>query len=353
MATEVRVEDSHEAVESLLRERGFTDGLPVVPPTPARVEAMLRGSGLPRDHSVGDCPPLNAPATLEKIAINAVMAGCDPSYMPVLVAAVDAFLDPVMNAHAIQTTTNPVGPMILVNGPIRHQIALNCGAGCFGPGTRANATIGRALRLILMNVGGATPDSVDKAPLGWPGKYNSCCIGENEEESPWEPFHVERGFDADASTVTVLPVNGMWPITEMSPEKEMVLHHVTHGMIATGPCGGHEAPDGFESVLVMSPVIAGMVAEMLPTKRALRDHLYEHARVPLRHYPQYRHEGTLARLAERGISITDERIPICLEREQFVVLVAGGLGGLQSVGLSCMLGVATTRPVALPAAGSP
>jgi hypothetical protein len=348
VASEVRVEDRPEAVEAFLRERGFTDGLPVVPPTPERVEAMLAGSGRPRDHSVGDCPPLNAPATLEKIAINAVMAGCEPSYLPVLIAAVEAFLDPVMNAHAIQTTTNPVGPMILVNGPIRHQIALNCGAGCFGPGTRANATIGRALRLILMNVGGATPGAVDKAPLGWPGKYNSCCIGENEEESPWEPFHVERGFDAQDSTVTVLPVNGMWPITDLSPEKEMVLHHVTHGMILTGPCGGQIAPDGFESVLVMSPVIAKMVAELMPTKKALRDHLYEHARVPLRHYPSYRHEGTLARLAERGIAITDEQIPICLEREKFIILVAGGLGGLQSVGLSCMLGVATTRPVVLP-----
>ncbi|MCE2392467.1 MAG: hypothetical protein J4G09_13485, partial [Proteobacteria bacterium] len=183
MALRARVEDSPEAVESLLRERGMTDGLPVVPPTPERVDAMLRGAGGPPERSLGEVPPLNAPATLEKVAVNAVMAGCEPSYMPVLIAALEAFLDPVMNAHAIQTTTNPVGPMILVNGPVRQRIALNSGAGCFGPGTRANATIGRALRLSLINLGGAAPGAVDKAPLGWPGKYNSCCIGENEEES--------------------------------------------------------------------------------------------------------------------------------------------------------------------------
>ena len=348
MALRARVEDTPEAVESLLRERGMTDGLPVVAPTPERVEAMLRGAVGPPDRSLGDVPPLNAPATLEKVAVNAVMAGCDPSYMPVLVAALEAFLDPVMNAHAIQTTTNPVGPMVLVNGPVRQRIALNCGAGCFGPGTRANATIGRALRLILVNLGGAAPGAVDKAPLGWPGKYHSCCIGENEEESPWEPFHVERGLGAEESAVTVLPVNGMWPITDMSPDPEMVLHHVAHGLGVSGPCGGHRAPDGFETVLVMSPVIAKMVAERLPTKRALREHLFEHARVPLDHYPPYRREETLAQLAERGITLRDERIPVCLEPDQFVVLVAGGLGGLQSVGLSCMLGLATTRRVEFP-----
>ena len=350
MATRARVEDSPEAVEALLRERGLTDGLPVVPPTPERVEAMLRGAAGSPGRSLGDFPPLNAPATLEKIAVNAVMAGCDPSYMPLLVAAVEAFLDPAMNAHAIQTTTNPVGPMLLANGPVRRRIALNCGDGCFGPGTRANATVGRALRLVLANVGGAAPGAVDKAALGWPGKYNSCCIGENEEESPWEPFHVARGFGADESVATVLPVNGMWPITDMNPDPEMVLHHVTHGLIASGPCGGRLAPDGFETVLAMSPVIAKMVAERLPTRRALQEHLFEHARVPLDHYPPYRREATLERLAELGIAVRDGRIPLCLEPEGFVVLVAGGLGGLQSVGMSCMLGTATSRRVAFPEA---
>jgi hypothetical protein len=345
MAERVRVEDSWEAVESLLRERGMTDGLPVVPPTPERVEAMIAAAGRAASESLGDFPPLNAPATVEKIAINAAMAGCIPEYMPVLLAAVDAFLDPIMNAHAIQTTTNPVSPMVVINGPIRHGLAINCGAGCFGPGARANATIGRALRLAMLNIGGAAPGEVDKSPLGWPGKYTSCCIGEHEEQSPWEPFHVARGFDASESTVTVIPVNGIWPITDLSPDSEAVLHHVTHGLAVSGPCGGQRAPDGFEAVLVMSPVIAKMVARHLPTRRDVQQHLFEHARVPLDFYPPYRHEATLRILAENGTRITGDRIPICDSADDFIVLVAGGLGGLQSVGLSCMLGRAVTRRV--------
>jgi hypothetical protein len=345
VAERILVEDRYEAVESLLRERGMTDGLPVVPPTPERVAAMVAAAGLPGDASLGDFPPLNAPATVEKLAINATMAGCAPEYMPVLLAAVEAFLDPQMNAHGIQTTTNPVGPMIVVNGPIRKRLAINCGAGCFGPGARANATIGRALRLAMINIGGAAPGEVDKAPLGWPGKYNSCCIGEHEEQSPWEPYHVERGFAPEQSTVTVIPVNGMWAITDLSPHSEMVLHHVTHGMATSGPCGGQRAPDGFESVLVMSPVIARMVARHMPHKRDLKQHLFAGARVPLDFYPPYRREETLRTLEERAIPIQGDRIPIGLSADDFIVLVAGGMGGLQSVGLSCMLGRATTRLV--------
>ena len=345
MAESAQVEDSYEAVERLLRERGMTDGLPVVPPTPDRVAAMVAGARRPGSDSLGDFPPLNAPATVEKLAINATLAGCAPEYMPVLLAAVEAFLDPLMNAHAIQTTTNPVSPMILVNGPLRQRLAINYGAGCFGPGSRANATIGRALRLAMLNIGGAAPGEVDKSPLGWPGKYTSCCIAEHEEESPWEPYHVERGFDPGQSTVTVIPVNGIWPITDLSPDSQAVLHHVTHGMATSGPCGGQRAPDGFEAVLVMSPVIAQMVARHMPTKRALKQHLFERARVPLDFYPPYRREATLRILDENGIRIEGDRIPICDSPDDFIVLVAGGMGGLQSVGLSCMLGRATTRRV--------
>jgi len=345
MAERIRVEDSYEEIERLLRERGMTDGLPIVPPTPERVDAMIAASGRSADESLGDFPPLCAPATVEKIAINATLAGCAPGSMPVLLAAVEAFLEPQMNAHGIQTTTNPVSPMILINGPIRKRLEINCDSGCFGPGARANATIGRALRLIQLNLGGAAPGEVDKAPLGWPGKYNSCCIGENEEESPWESFAVERGFAPGEDAVSIIPVNGIWPITDLSPDSEAVLHHVTHGMALSGPCGGQRAPDGFEAVLVMSPVIAQMVARHMPSKRAFKQHLFEHARVPLDFYPPYRREATLRTLAANGVRIQGDRIPVCDSPDDFVVLVAGGMGGLQSVGLSCMLGRTTTRRV--------
>ena len=342
-----QVEDTYEAVTGYLEERGMTDGLPVVPPTEDRVAAMVEASGLDGDFSLGDFPPVNAPTTVEKVAVNSVMAGCEPKYMPALIAAVQAFLDPGMNPHGIQTTTNPVGPMILFNGPIRHELGINYGAGCFAPGTKANATIGRALRLVMVNVGGAAPGEVDKAALGWPGKYTSCCIGENEEDSPWEPFHVEMGFRPEESTVTIIPVSGMWPITEGSPDREMMLHHVTMGMAVSGHSATPVMPEAYEQVLVMSPVIAKSVAELQPTKAGLKQHLFDHARVPLDFYPPYRWEETRERLGRKGIAVerNDTRVPICNRPDKFIILCAGGMGGLQSVGLSCMLGKTVTRKI--------
>ncbi|MCY4135116.1 MAG: hypothetical protein OXG30_09415 [bacterium] len=346
MTQRVDVDGGGDEVETYLRERGMTDGLPIVPPTPERVAAAVAASGLAADHVVSDVPPLNAPATVEKIAVNAVMAGCAPEAMPVLIAAIDAFCDPQMNAHGVQTTTNPVGPMLVVNGPIRNRLGFNYGAGCFGPGSHTNATVGRALRLALVNIGGAIPGDVDKAPLGWPGKATSLCVAENEEASPYPPYHTEAGFDAEDDVVTVLAVNGMWPITDMHHEADQVLHHVTNGLAISGPCGGHDAPNPFPTVLVMSPVIAEMVASLMPTKQELREHLFAEARVPLDFYPPYRHQPTRDMLEGLGVAIENDRVPIVLAPDHFVILVAGGAGGLQSAGLSCMLGMPTSRLIA-------
>ncbi len=345
MASRFQTAGSLEAVNDYLYQQNMTDGLPVVPPTEKRVEAMVSGSGRRRDDLLGLMPPLNAPATIEKVAINAVMAGCEPGYMPTVVAAVEAFLQPQAGAHSVQTTTNPAGPMIIINGPVRHELGINCGSGCFGPGTKANATIGRALRLVLVNLGGALPGEVDKAPLGWPGKYTSCCIGENEEDSPFEPLHVERGFSESDSTVTVLPANGMWPITETSPDPEQVLHHVTHGMAVSGHSAGTMVPAGHENILTMSPVIANLVAKLKPTKAELRQHLFEHARVPLDFYPPYRWEASRKRAADLGLRIENDRYPIVDRPESILVLCAGGKGGLQSCGQSTMLGLSVTMKI--------
>ncbi|MYB11064.1 MAG: hypothetical protein F4Y28_13965 [Acidimicrobiia bacterium] len=346
MTQRVDVDGGVDGVEAYLRERGMTDGLPIVPPTPERVAAAVAASGLAADHVVSDIPPLNAPATVEKIAVNAVMAGCSPEAMPVLISAIEAFCDPQMNAHGVQTTTNPVGPMLVVNGPIRNRLGFNYGAGCFGPGSHTNATVGRALRLALVNIGGAIPGDVDKAPLGWPGKATSLCVAENEEASPWPPYHVDMGFDADDDVVTVLAVNGMWPITDMHHEADQVLHHVTRGLAISGPCGGHDAPNPFPTVLVMSPVIAEMVASLMPTKQELQEHLFAEARVPLDFYPPYRHQPTRDVLEGLGVAVENDRVPIVLAPDHFVILVAGGAGGLQSAGLSCMLGMPTSRAIA-------
>src|SRR5262249_24111947 len=151
---------------------------------------------------LGMLPPRQGEATVEKLAINAVMAGCLPEYLPVLIAAVEAVADPDFNLDGVQATTHPVAPLIVVNGPLARRLNINSGYNCFGQGFRANATIGRAMRLVLMNVGGGLPGTGDRSTQGSPSKF-SYCIAENEEANPWEPLHVERGFPRDVSTVTV------------------------------------------------------------------------------------------------------------------------------------------------------
>ncbi|HYF18439.1 MAG TPA: hypothetical protein VEA40_11280 [Ramlibacter sp.] len=190
------------ALEDWFEERGWTDGLPVVPPTPQLVEAMVAGSGLAPDAQVARVAPSGVMATVEKVAINAVMAGCRPAYMPVLLAAVRALSQPEFNLAGIQATTHPVAPVLFVNGPVRQRIGLNCGSNVFGQGFRANATIGRAIRLVLMNLGGGIPGKTDMSTQGSPAKF-SFCAGENEEASPWDPYHVEHGMAREDSAVLV------------------------------------------------------------------------------------------------------------------------------------------------------
>ena len=182
--------------------QGLDDGLPVVPPTEERVLRMLQGTTRPASEVVAHVPPNLAPATVEKVAVNAVMAGCRPEYLAVVIAATEAACTDAFNLHGVLATTYFATPVIVVNGPIRHEIGLNCGGNLFGQGFRANATIGRALQLLVRNVGGGRPGGVDMSTLGQPGKF-TCCVGENEEESGWEPLHVERGFAPNASTVTL------------------------------------------------------------------------------------------------------------------------------------------------------
>src|ERR1700730_17999819 len=152
-------------------ERGFTDGLPVIPPTEAAVRAMLDAVGMQPNELIAVVPPEGGPATAEKVAVNAVMAGCLPEYFPVVIAAMRAVTEPKFNLLGVQTTTNPVGPVLIINGPVRTALKINSGRVCLGPGWRANATIGRALRLCLLNIGGCPPGEVDKAIHGMPGKF--------------------------------------------------------------------------------------------------------------------------------------------------------------------------------------
>jgi len=196
------VSEAADVIEQL-HARGVTDGLPVVPPTRALVEAMITASGHRGDELIACVAPANGRATVEKIAINAVMAGCRPDYMPVVVAAVRAMCDDAFDLVGLSGTTDAVAPIFIVNGPVRAAIQLNCAAGALGPGARANATIGRALRLLIINVLGGVPGQLDRSTLGHPGKF-TYCIAEDEEDSPWPSLASERGVALDASAVTVM-----------------------------------------------------------------------------------------------------------------------------------------------------
>ena len=200
-STRYQVSDTAAAIE-FYYSKGWTDGLPVVPPTEGSIRAMLDAAGLEPGEELTFIENRQVSVTAEKVAVNAVMAGCKPTYLPVVLAGVQAMCDERVNLHGVQGTTHTATPLFIVNGPIRRQLDINCAAGVFGSGWRANATIGRALRLTMVNLGGARPGEIDKSTMGHPGKY-AYCIGEYEEVSPWEPLHVEQGYDREKSTVSV------------------------------------------------------------------------------------------------------------------------------------------------------
>jgi hypothetical protein len=202
-------EDEHEAMFA----RGWSDGLPLVPPTEERVLRMLDGTARDPQEVLGLAPPDLVPATVEKIAINAVMAGCKPEYLPVVLAAVEAVLEEEFAMHGVLATTMFVGPVVVVNGPIRRRIGMNAKGNALGQGNRANAAIGRALQLVIRNIGGGRPQEVDRATLGNPGKY-TYCFAEDEEGSSWEPLSVERGLQLGQSAVTVFAGFGLQGVVD-------------------------------------------------------------------------------------------------------------------------------------------
>src|SRR6185503_7268933 len=194
--------DDLDDLQAFVLDRGWGDGLPVLPPTPERVARVLGGWSGARGRLVATLAPRFGGATVEAIAVNAALAGAGPEHLPAIVAAVEAVADPAFNLQGVLPTTHPCTPLVIVNGPAAARLGVNAGPNALGQGHRANAVIGRALRLVLQNVAGATPGHVDRATLGHPGKY-SYCLAENEAASPWEPLSVERGFSREQSCVTV------------------------------------------------------------------------------------------------------------------------------------------------------
>ena len=199
--TTVQWDSALEAIERCY-ELGWTDGLPVVPPTEQRVKEFIERSGRPSDEVVGELPERRREITVDKVAANAVMAGCLPEYMPVVLAATEAMLEPIFNLVGPSSSMGGSAILSIVNGPIAQELNINSRNNLFGPGNRANATIGRAVRLILMNACAAIPGVFDRSVIGHPGKY-TYCIAEADTETHWTPLHVERGFSPAESTVTV------------------------------------------------------------------------------------------------------------------------------------------------------
>ncbi len=236
-STQLEINETEDLIE-VCYENGWTDGLPVVPPTPERVERMLSGTDRDPDELIAAVPPKWGRATVEKVAINAVMAGCKPAYLPLILTAVEAMTSEQFNLHGVQVTTSHVGPMLIVNGPIRKKLEINDGFNLFGQGYRANATIGRALRLVCTNIGGALPGELDRAAFGHAGKY-TCCIAEQEEASPWDAMHVDRGFQADDSTVTVFAAAGPQTVNDHgSNTAEGILNTISENIAAPGNSSG-------------------------------------------------------------------------------------------------------------------
>ncbi|MBI3127780.1 MAG: hypothetical protein HYZ11_09270 [Candidatus Tectomicrobia bacterium] len=199
----------------------WSDGLPVVPPTEARIAAMLKGARRDPEEALGQVPPGLAEATVRSVAVHAVMAGCKPEYLPVLLAGVEAVLDPAFNIAGVQATLAPAAPLLIVNGPYARKIGLHGGLGCFGPGFRANATIGRALRLILMNLGAGLPGITAMSSFSHPARF-TYCIAENEAESPWEALSVTRGFGPGENVATAVAAEGpvmVWDDASASPDR--------------------------------------------------------------------------------------------------------------------------------------
>ncbi len=330
----------------------WTDGLPIIPPTREAVNEVLTGTDLPPDHLVALVEPLKGKAIVEKIAINAVMAGARPEYMPVIIAAVEAITDPAFGLAEMQVTTGSVTPLLIINGAIRNQLDINSGSGCFGPGWQANATIGRALRLIMINIGGGFPKVTDLSSLGHAGKY-TMCIGENEEALPsgWKPLHVERGFNRDSSTVTVFPAEEFKSAGYggLSPMAEAMATPANYPF-----CYGDQevlvifTPDDVKYVVNGISVPPTIVESH--TKEGAKRYLYENSAVPygrlLRGYSMHHAwRGELEPGRARGCVTRpdpNDKVPIVRSPEKVVIIVAGG-PGLHSAFSTC--GVSWTRMV--------
>lgn len=316
-------------VQAWFLGRRLTDGLPIIPPTENKVQAMLRAIGAGPQESLGEMPPRWGSATYETIAANAVMAGCRPEAFPVIVTAVKAMLCPQFNLYGLQATTHPVAPMVIVHGPLARELGVNGTSGALGPGFPTNASIGRAIRLILMNVGGAFPGEADRSTQGGPAKY-SYCFTENVEESPWPEFHAVRGLSTDQSAVTVFGGESPHNVNDHESTTPTRLLDITADtMRALGHNNWYLAQDGLNDFVVLfGPEHAETIASAGWTREDVQNYLYRRAvrsardlaaggMWDMRDWPAWIHGFA---------QDADAAIPLVRRPEDLLVLVVGGPG---------------------------
>ena len=317
----------YDALLESYYERGWTDGMPVVPPTPEKVEEFLGIAGLAPNDVLGRVPTREVTCTAEQAAINAVMAGCRPDYFPAVVAAVRAHLEEKGNCHSTTGTLSGASQCLIINGPIREEIGVASQAGCFGPGFRANATIGRALRLVIRNVCRAIPGFLDRASFSTPARY-SFCFGEDEEESPWTPLHVERGFPAESSTVTVHSVMNMTAASDSrSRDPEGVMDSIIKEARLRGAGGDRWLGEDLNIVVVVGPEHRRYFAEAGMSKADMRDYLWPRMTAP---------SGESGRRLKLG------------KPENILIVSAGGPGMAESWLLLPHLALAITKQIDTP-----
>jgi hypothetical protein len=322
-AATVETPDDLDAINRLYRERRWSDGLPIIPPTAERVERMLAHTRKSRDDLVAYVAPGYGAATVERIAINAVMAGCDPEYLPVLIAATEAVSDPAFNLQGVQATTNPVAVWLIVNGPIAKKLDVNGGFNCIGQGTWANATLGRATRLILQNIGGALPGEMDRATHGQPAKFTFCCA-ENEEASPWPPLHVDRGYAGDESAVTVVAAEGTLNLNTHSKEAGELTRVIAESMMHPP---SNEYVHGGEPWLLLGVEHAEVFSRAGWSKSEVKQRLWDASKMAAGRLSTKELDRCRdSRTDELGELTAETMVPISPSAEEIGVLVAGGPG---------------------------
>jgi peroxiredoxin len=323
-ASRITLKDGEDPFEYCRRE--FGDALPVVPPTVEKVDAMVKASGLAPEMVVARVPPVYGEATVEKIAANAVMAGCEPAMMRVLLPLLRTACDERFNLHGVQATTHFAAPLIIVNGPVRKELGFWSQQNVFSNVARANSTLGRAFQLILLNIGGGRPDGIDMSALGNPGKF-SFCVAENEEENPWEPFHVTRGLRREQSAVSLFagePPRGVSEHT--APTGKAVLETISFALATVWSYRMCLVP---EAIVVLCPEHVKTIHRDGFTKEQVRQFLFENTGVPVRHYTAAeRAEGTQLAANYKEIIVRGEK---CYQKfrspEAISILVAGGTAG--------------------------